>query len=166
MSQGELEKWAGASTQIAPATSDNQYLFTGLVPVSSIALVTAPRWLIVLFASAVALALVCGWFYLPTRAKPWMLAAAIVVIAAAAIMYPTAAVLIAQAASIGVVLALLSMITSRWRSQPGRRRLAPSITPSSQRVFTPRSDAIVMPPAIAAASTAPTVTLRTSDSER
>ena len=37
MSQTDLEKWVGATTQIAPAADENQYLFTGLLPVSSIA---------------------------------------------------------------------------------------------------------------------------------
>src|SRR4029078_4434940 len=42
MSQSDLEKWVGAAAQISPATSDNQYVFTGLLPVSSILFVQAP----------------------------------------------------------------------------------------------------------------------------
>jgi hypothetical protein len=166
MSQTELEKWVDATTQIAPAANENQYLFTGLLPVSSIALVTAPRWLIVLLASSLALALVVGWYYLPVRIRPWMLVAVIFVLAATAVAYPTAALLIAQAAAIGIVLAPLSMLLARWMSGPGRRPLAQTFTPSSRRILTPRADSIVMPPAIAAGSTSPTVSLRTSDSER
>jgi hypothetical protein len=166
MSQTDLEKWLGATAQIAPAADENQYLFTGLLPVSSIALVTAPRWLIVLLASSSALALLVGWFYLPTRTRPWMLVALIVVIAATAIAYPTAGLLIAQASSIGVVLSLLAMFLAQWMSGPSRRRSAQTFAPSSRRILTPRIDSIVMPPAIAGASTAPTVALRTSDSER
>lgn len=166
MSQTELEKWAGATAQIAPAANDNQYLFTGLLPVASIALVTAPRWLIVLLASSLALALLVGWFYLPLRTRPWMLVAVILVIAATAIAYPTAALLIAQASAIGIVLAPLAMFLARWISGPSRRPLVQAFTPSSRRILTPRTDSIVMPPAVAGASTAPTVTLRTSDSDR
>ena len=166
MSQSDLEKWVGASAQIAPATTDSQYLFTGLLPVSSIAIVTAPRWLIVLLASSLAMALLAGWYYLPARTRPWMLIGMIAVIAAAAVTFPTAALLIAQAAVIGVVLAPVSIFLSRLLARPTRRTLASSITPSSQRVLTPRSDAIGMPSVVAAASTAPTVSLRTSDSER
>ena len=118
MSQSDLEKWVGASAQIAPAATDNQYLFTGLLPVSSIELVTAPRWLIVLVASALALALLAGWFYLPVRIKPWMLVAVIVVIAAAAVAYPTAALLIAQASAIGIVLAPLSIVAFAMDGSP------------------------------------------------
>ena len=166
MLQGDLEKWIGGSTQIAPAPSDNQYLFNGLLPVSSIALVTAPRWIIVLMASGLTLLLLAGWFYLPMRTKPWMLVGGVAAIAAAAIAYPTAAVLIAQASAIGIILAPLTMLLSRLMGGRPPRRFTPSISPSSQRVITPRSDSIMMPPVVAAASTAPTVTLRTSDSQR
>jgi hypothetical protein len=166
MSQNELEKWVGATAQIAPTANDNEYLFTGLLPVASIELVTTPRWLIVLAASSSALALLAGWFYLPLRLRPWMLVAVIVVIAVTAVAYPTAAVLIAQAAAIGVVLALLSMFVTRWISGPRRRPLAQTFTPSSRRILTPRAESIVMPPAVAGASTSPTISLRTSDSER
>ncbi len=166
MSQVDLEKWVGASSQLAPTIAENQYLFTGLLPVSSIAIVTAPRWLVVLLASSSILILLAGWLYLPLRARPWMLVALSVVIAAMAITYPTAARLIAQAAAIGVVLAPVSMLISRLLSRPSRRQLAPSITSSSQRAMTPRSDSIAMPPVVAGASTSPTVSLRTSDSNR
>jgi hypothetical protein len=166
MSQTDLEKWVGASPQQAPATADNQYLYTGLLRVSSISFVTAPRWLIVLLASSGALVLIAGWFYLPIATKPWMLVAVIVVIASAAIAYPTAAALIAQASAVGIVLGSLSVFISRLAARPGRRMLAPPIMPSSQRAAPPRTDSVAVPAVMATASTAPTVTLRTSDSER
>jgi hypothetical protein len=166
MSQTDIERWVGATAQIAPTDGESQYLFTGLLPVSSIALVTAQRWLIVLLASSSALALLVGWFYLPLRLRPWMLAGLVAAIAATAITYPTAAVLIAQASVIGVVLALLSMLLARWMPGSGRRRTPQSFAPSSRRILTPRADSILMPPVVAGASTAPTIALRTSDSER
>jgi hypothetical protein len=166
MSQGDLEAWVDASSQIAPTAGDSQYLFTGLLPISTIELVTAPRWLIVLIASSLALAMFAGWFYLPVAARSWVLAALVFVIGASAIAYPTAALLIAEAAAIGLVLGPLSMLLSRFVSGP-RRRPAPSVmAASSQRMITPRAESIVMPPVIAAASTAPTVTLRGSESDR
>jgi hypothetical protein len=166
MSQMDLEKWVGATMQIAPASGEKQYLFTGLLPVSSIEIVTAARWFIVLLASSSALGLLVAIFYLPHRTRFWMLVALIIVIAAGAIAYPTAAVLIAQASAIGIVLAPLSMFLGRWMSGSGRRPLTQTFAPSSRRILTPRADSIVMPPVVAGASTAPTVTLRTSDSER
>src|SRR5262249_19837434 len=132
----------------------------------SVELVTAPRWLVVLAASTLAMALVFGWYYLPIRFRSWMLIAIVVIIALAAVSYPTAALLLAEAAATGVVLATISVFVLRSMTGPRQRSLVPSITPSSRRILTPRTDSIVMSPVVAAASTAPTVTLRTSDSER
>ncbi len=166
MSQAELEAWVGASSQVAPSAADNQYLFTGLLPVSSISLLTAPRWLIVLVASSATLAILLGWFYLPTAIRPGLLVALIFAIAFTAVAYPTAAMLIGQASAIGVVLAMLSMLISRLLARPARRLPPLVVTASSQRMSTPRTDSILMPPVIASASTAPTAILRSSDSER
>jgi hypothetical protein len=166
MEQSDLEKWSGATPQIGPAQTDNQYLFSGLLPVSSVELVTAPRWLIVLVASSLALLLVAGCYYLPNRVRSWSLVAIGCTIIATAVAYPTAAALIAQASAIGLVLATLAMFASRLFAGSPRRAIAPSIAPSTRRVLTPRTDSIIMPPVAAAASTAPTVTLRASDSER
>jgi hypothetical protein len=166
LSQAELEKWCSASPQIAPAASENQYLFNGLLPISSITIVTAPRWLIVLVASSVTLALLAGLFYLPASLRRWALVVLIFVLAAGAIAYPTAAVLVAQASAIGIVLAPLPALLSRLMSPRGVRVIGPLLAASSQRTLAPRTDSIVMPPAIAAASTAPTATLHASDSER
>jgi hypothetical protein len=165
MSQPDLETWSGASPQSSPVDADNQYVFTGLLPVSSIVIVTAPRWLIVLAASSSALVLLAGWYYLPVTARRWLLVALVFVIATAAISYPTAALLLSQASVIGVVLAALSVGISSLMARPRRPPAAPTISPSSQRAITPRTDSIVIPSVMAAASTAPTVTLRTSDSE-
>ena len=166
MSQKELEDWVGASSQLVPASSENQYLFTGLLPVSSIALVTAPRWLIVLVSSSVAMTLLTGCYYLPSAKRRWTLVVLIFILSIAAIAYPTAALLIAQASAIGIILAPLSVLISRLVARPGRRSTPLYVTASSQRMILSRTDSIAMPPVIAAASTAPTVALRSSDLER
>ncbi len=165
-SQQQLEDWVGASEQPAPAEAQNQYLFTGLLPVASIELVTGPRWLIVLAASAAVLALVTAWLYVPVARRNWILAISVGLIAAAAIAYPTAALLLAQASAIGLVFAILSAVLSRIFARPARMPIAPVVSPSSQRMVTPRTDSIMMSPVISAASTAPTASLRLSDSER
>lgn len=166
LSQADLEQWVTASTQIGPTATDNQYLFSGLLPVASIELVTAPRWLIVFAASMVAMAFVFGLYYLPGRLRSWILIVIAIVIAAATVSYPTGAFLLAQAAVTGLVLATTSVFALRTMTRPRQRSLVPSITPSSRRILTPRTDSIAMSPVVSAASTAPTVTLRTSDSER
>ena len=165
-SQPDLEEWASASEQIAPADAQSQYLFTGLLPVSSIELVTTPRWLIVLAASAAILSLVIAWLYVPIAQRSWILVAAICLIVGLTIAYPTVALLLAQASAIGVILAALAALLSRFAARPVRIPLAPLVSPSSQRMVTPRSESILLPPQVAAASTAPTASLRISDSER
>ena len=41
--QAEMEEWAGASSQLGPSSAQNAYLFSGLAPVASIEMLTAPR---------------------------------------------------------------------------------------------------------------------------
>ncbi len=164
-SQADLEEWVGASEQLAPADAQNQYLFTGLLPVATIELATGPRWLIVLAASAAVLALVVAWLYVPAARRTWILVAVLFAIAIAAIAYPTAALLLAQASIIGVVLAVLSLMLSRIAARPARTSVSPIVSPSSQRMATPRIDSMFVPPFVAA-STAPTTSLRISDSDR
>jgi Mn2+/Fe2+ NRAMP family transporter len=158
-----LEEWIDASKQLAPTGEQNEYLFTGLAPVSSIELIIAPRWMIVLISSAAVLGLVIAWVYVPNVRRSWIVAIVACCIAALSITYPTAALLAAQASVLGIVLAFLAVLLSRLAS---RRPLTPvSLTMnSSQRMVTPRAESIVMPPVIAAASTAPTASLRVSDS--
>jgi hypothetical protein len=165
-SQPQLEEWAGATEQPPPPAANNQYLYTGLLPVASIELVSGPRWLVVSAASAGVLALVLGWIYVPAARRSWMVAAAAVALVVAAITYPAAALLLAQASVVGLILAVLAVALSRLVARPTRAAITPIISPSSQRMASPRSDSILMPPVIAAASTAPTVSLRMSDSER
>jgi hypothetical protein len=165
-SQAELEAWVGAAEQPAPVGGQSEYLFTGLLPVASIEVATMPRWLIVLAASAIVLALAAAWVYVPAARRNWVVAFIAVVIAAAAVTHPTAALLLSQAAAIGLVLAIVSMILTRVFARPARAPVAPVASPSTQRLATPRSDSVLMQPVFSAASTAPTATLRASDSER
>ncbi|HEX3600724.1 MAG TPA: hypothetical protein VHU84_11315 [Lacipirellulaceae bacterium] len=165
-SQGELEKWVGASEQLAPADAQNQYLFTGLLPISTIEITTGPRWLIVLCASSVVLALTISWLYVPDVQRIWFLVVLVFVVFMAAFTYPTMALLLAQASIVGVILSALSIFLSRRSAWPRRSLTPPIISSSSQKTVTPRSDSIFLPPAIAAASTAPTSSLRGSDSGR
>jgi len=162
LSQADLEKWAGASQQLAPAAGENEYIFTGLAPVASIELVTAPRWLIVLVASSVTLAVVLLWLYLPFAQRSWIVLVLAGIVAAAAAAFPEPALLLAQASVVGVVLAMLSMLIARTAARPARWPITLS-TGSSQRHTTARTDSIMMPPMTAAASTAPTAPLISPD---
>jgi hypothetical protein len=113
MSQTELEQWVGAAAGIAPTSGQSEYLFSGLTPLSSVEMVTAPRWLIVLVASAVVLAMAAAWVYVPAARRGWILVALSVLLAGLAVAFPTPALLAAQASVLGVFLGILSLIISR-----------------------------------------------------
>ncbi len=165
VSQAELEEWVSASTQLAPTAAHNEYLYTGLAPVLSIDLISAPRWLIVLVASTMVLAIGLVWIYFPPARRGWIVMAVALILAALAVAFPTPALLLAQASALGLIVALLSMLLARLTSRPTHWPVTLS-TGSSQRQVAPHADAVHMPPVAAAASTAPTVPLRISDPER
>jgi hypothetical protein len=165
MAQTELENWVGASAQLAPVASDNQYLFSSLAPLSSIEIVTAPRWLIVLAASSAVLTIVLVWVYIPVAQRGWIMAALALSIGGLAIAFPAPALLLAQAAGLGVVVAMISVLISRMARRPTRWPI-PISTGSSQRQTMPRGDSILMPSVATAASTAPTAPFAIPDAER
>jgi hypothetical protein len=162
-SQGELEAWVGASSQLAPSAAQNEYLFTGLAPVSTMDFVVAPRWLIVLVSSSGILGLTLGCVYVPAMRGRWMLGALACLLAGLALTFPTAALLLAQASALGLVSAVIAVCLARLVARPGPWGV---IVPASgsHRQATPRPDALVMPPVAAAASTSPTVPLRVPES--
>lgn len=166
LSQADLEKWTGASQQLAPSDSASQYLFSGLFPVSTIVFVTAPRWLIVLISSTATLIVFVGLICLPGTKKIWTLVVVTCVIASLATAYPTAAFLLAQASALGIVLVPITMILSKSVPFSRRARLSTAISPALPKPLTTRSDSIAIPPVLATSSTAPTVTIRVPDSER
>jgi hypothetical protein len=83
-----------------------------------------------------------------------------------AVAFPIPAFLLAQAAALGVFVVLLSLFLNRMISRPTHWPVVMSSGGSSQRQVAPRTDSILMPPVAAAASTAPTVPLRISDSQQ
>jgi hypothetical protein len=166
MSQAELESWTDSSQQPAPAESQAQYLYTGLLPLASIEVVTAPRWLIVLGCSAAVLTISLLLMYLRAEQRKWILAILVCVLAVGAIAFPTLALLLAQASVLGLALALLSVLIRRLATGAMRPQVAPIVSQSSQRILTPRSDSRLVTPVISAASTAPTASLHMSDIEQ
>ena len=112
-SQAELEEWVDATRQPGPAATQNTYLFSALAPVS-IELVTAPRWLLVLAASGGVLLVTSAWIYLPAVRRGWIAIVAAVVVAALAVAFPTQAVLVGQAAVLGMAVSVLATVLRRW----------------------------------------------------
>jgi hypothetical protein len=165
-SQSDLEDWVGASRQVAPTDLQSQYLFSGLLPISTIEIVTAPRWLVVLLASFAVLVIVLALLYMPRGLRMWGLAILAGVLLMGSISYPEAALLLGQAALLGLLLAGISVFLRR----ASRRPLVPigsaMVAASSHRMATPRAESILMPAVISNASTAPTATLRVADSKQ
>lgn len=167
--QAELEEWVGASAQQAPSSAQNEYLYSGVAPVSSIELVTAPRWFIVLVSSGVVLAMSLTWIYAPAVRRRWVVVAIACLLAGLALAYPTPAMLLGQASVLGVALAALAMLIARLAARPTQWYL-PLPGGSSHRQLTPhltpRTESVVMGSmASAVASTAPTVSLPVSESK-
>jgi hypothetical protein len=166
LEQAELEAWsaAGHAAEMPEATS--RYLFSSLAPVARCELRTANRWLIVLVASSAVLGVGLLLIYVPACRHPALLFVAAVVLLGAVALYPGPALLAAQAASLGLALALLGGLLNRLFG-PGRGRGGRPDTSSS--VFERSSThAQYPPPAVgkeASTDTVPApVPLRTSDS--
>ena len=161
--QTELEQWSGASSQPSPSLAQNAYLYTGLAPLATIQVITAPRWFIVLVASGGVLALALLWMYVPVVRRGWVLALLACILAASAIAFPAPAMFVGQAALLGIGLAMVASLIYWALARPATWTVvAPSVAPA-QRHSTVRPDSIVLTPAGATASTAPTASVRVPD---
>ncbi len=116
--QSDMEQWAGATSQLAPSASQNEYLFSGLAPVASIEIVTMPRWLVVLAASGVVVVLTLAWMYLPAVRRGWIVLTLAVGVAAVAVAFPSPAVLFGQAAVLGVAASAVAVVLARLLVYP------------------------------------------------
>lgn len=164
--QPMLEAWAGASTQAAPTNGQNEYLFTSLSPLASIELTIAPRWLIVFVASLLVVGLSIAWIYMPQSQRRWLLVAFCMAIAFSAVVYPAMTLLVAQAALLGAILSGVAILVARLSTHSRRSPVRAMASPSSQRVLTSRAESLSPPAFIATGSTAPTTSLRLSESQR
>jgi hypothetical protein len=165
MTQVDLEAWSGATAQLAPSTVQNVYLFNGLAPVTSIEVLTAPRWLIVLAASGVVLALAVLWAHVPFVRRGWIGLLAAAGIAALVVSYPTPAVLVAQASVLGIALAALALILRRRLSRP-RWQPPPTAGSTNLRVRSSYRPESVVTPAVPTPSETPALPIAVSESKR
>jgi hypothetical protein len=122
LSQGELESWVGAAPRSPLPESCNTYLYSGAGRLDRVEVRTISRSLIVLFASGAALVLGLLLIYVPAGRHPVTLLVLALTLFGAAFVSPDATFLVAQAASLGVLLALatgaLNRILARRHSQP------------------------------------------------
>jgi hypothetical protein len=91
----------------------NQYLFSSLGTIGRCELQTATRSLIVLTASGVALVLGLFLIYVPATHHPVVLLVLAVALVGVVTIYPGPALLLAQAASLGVGLTFLAALLQR-----------------------------------------------------
>ena len=166
MSQAELESWVGATSQMQPASAQNTYLFSGLAPVASIDLLTAPRWLIVLVASGAVLMAVSLWIYVPRLHRGWIVMLAALVLAALAVAYPGLALLVGQAAVLGVALGTIALLLQRWTASRTVATPPPATGSTHLRSRpTPRTDSYLIP-SLSASSNATTAPLPVPELDR
>jgi hypothetical protein len=123
LEQRQLERWCGARELTDVAGNTNRYLFSTLGPVDGCELRTAMRPLIVMAASGAALVLGLLLIYVPGLRHPTILLVGAVGLGAAAAIYPEPALLLAQAASLGVVLTVLAGL---FQGRAARRRVGPT----------------------------------------
>ena len=130
--QTKLESWAGAAPLDPPIKRANRYLFSSFgKPPRAEARMAGRTW-IVLWASGAALVVGLLLIYVPAGRRPATLFVAGVALLAAGLIAPEPTLLLAQAAVLGLVLALLAGLLERGLI--GRRRAPSGKEPSSSRV--------------------------------
>lgn len=132
-SPAELQRLTGAVPQRLADGQTNRYLFSTNGPAKPIAFRTLSRSSIVLLASSLVIALALAFVYISAAKRPAILVLFGVVLFGVAVWSPVAAILGAQAAVVGLLVALLAGVASFWLKD--RPAPAPStITAHSDRV--------------------------------
>ncbi len=108
LDQAQLENWVGVRQRASPAGQVNEYLFSAFGNVDRCVVHTAGRSWIVLAASGAALLAGLLLIYVRRLSHPAVLLSATVLLAAAGMVYPEPAGLAAQAAVLGLALALVA----------------------------------------------------------
>ncbi len=133
LDQAQLESWVGATPRPALPERDDLYLFSTLGDVPQAEVYTAGRTWIVLWASGAALVIGLVLIYLPASRHPAGLLLAGLALLAAGLIAPEPTFLLAQAASLGLGLTLLTGLLARGMSGR-RRRVPPRKEPSHPRL--------------------------------
>lgn len=121
MGQSDLEGLITADERDSLPNQTSRYLFSSLGPIERVDLRTADRTKIFLAGSGVVLLVGLGLIYFQAVRRPAVVFVLAVAICAAAAIHPTSALLLAQAASVGLALALLAGLLHRALSRHGRR---------------------------------------------
>jgi hypothetical protein len=110
LSQQDLEKWIGASSQARLAAGTSQYLFSSFGEIPRIEFQTAGRREILLAASFLALLAGLLLIYFPALRHPAVLFIGGVALVAGGLLYPEPALQAAQAAVVGLVLVVVARL--------------------------------------------------------
>jgi hypothetical protein len=162
--QAELESLVGASAGLSVPESTNRYLFRDLGAPAQMKLTTARLSVIVFVASLLVLAAGLMVLYVPAVRKPWVIVLATFCLLPLSIANPTTAILVTQAAAVGVVLTMLAcLLRVLFKTEPvppASVELEPSIP------VEPRSSTrsyITEPSSDSDSSAATTIALHTSE---
>ena len=121
LDQAQLETWVGVSPRTPVPERVNVYLFSTLGNVNQAEFRTAGRSWIVLWASGAALVAGLLLIYIPATRHPTTLLIVGLALLAAEFIAPEATLLLAQAASLGLALALLAGLLERSATRRLRR---------------------------------------------
>jgi len=132
LDQTQLESWAGTTPHALPPKRANGYLFSTLGRIERAEVRTAGRTWIVLWASGAALVVGLLLIYVPVSRHPATLLIAGIALLTVGLIAPEPTLMLAQAASLGLVLALLAGLLERGVVR--RRWKTTRKEPSSSRV--------------------------------
>jgi hypothetical protein len=161
--QRQLEQWVGlmaADNSTGAANSagsakfsdelpkrTNRYLFSSIGSETRFEVVIVRRWLLLLTASLGMLLTGLALMYVPPLRSPRVILAAAVMLLIAVLIWPDPMVLLAQAASVGLCLAVLALMLRRLVGRPGditestaRAPASPTLERSSKRLAYRASD--------------------------
>jgi hypothetical protein len=113
LDQADLEEWTGALNEADPTGSANVYLFSAMGQPQSTVVWVVARSLIVFAASLAVLAAAFLILYVPQLRRPQTLVVVGLFVLALALAYPEPAILLGQAAALGLVLAIAAAVLHR-----------------------------------------------------
>lgn len=113
MDQAQLEAWSGAPASSPLPAGTNQYLFSALGDSQRLAARTMDRSTLVLLSSALVLAIGLTLVYLPLARHPVALLIGAVAVLSTSVIYPEVALVLGQAAALGIALGLLGAVLHR-----------------------------------------------------
>jgi hypothetical protein len=117
--QEELELWSGAMQRDPPPVATSQYLFSAVGPRQQLFVRTTHRSWIVGAASLLVLVAGLLLIYLPAVRRSGVLLLVAIVLVAMSWWTPSTTILLAQAASVGMVLALTALWLARSVARAG-----------------------------------------------